>query len=846
MFKYILKYWSRNKKIITHLIGAILICSGLSILISLSETSQGTIVETLQKKWKASYDIVVRPSNVEGISMVHDYLDPNYLSGLSGGITVSDWQKIKEIENVEIAAPISMIGYTMLSLNTEEINVEPGLYKYVTTISESDGAREYSKTIERYYSSGHRIPYNLHEFGLLSDGGTGKIIFGNTINVLIAAIDPQEEAKLVGLNNAIVEEEPYRYFSQSDIAEVQYHEGMEANIISIPVLVSSQLQVQQAFSHKLIKLDIPYDSSDEVDEVIDKIQNNGGEEYLKTIPESTSKEYTFHSNEAYAKLLDNFKEENSDTHFITEKTSPLKYKIIDSPFPNRWKYAFEIDTPDNTESSNVLYNNYRNANEYHEPIRIIPKVIGLYNPQELNLSIDPINEVPMETYRSATATLVLNEKEEPINPPIDLIATSNPYGYIMQPPSMLTTIEAAEKIMGNKPISAIRIKVKGVEELSNASQAKLEKVVQEIEQQTGLKADITLGSSPEPLLIHIPEIEGEKELGWMEQPWLKYGASYGIFTETKLGYSGLITLLIIVSIIYVFATNLVSYLYRKREFAMLQALGWKTKKIRGILLVESLTIGIIVSLTTFIVMFIIRHNMNETLEIKKMIILSLFILLIYLLGALGPSYFVSRINPTEILKQGEISVKGARLIKIKGLLSLVINTIFGRWTRNFISILSIALPSGLLMMFIFVSIKLQGTMYTTWLGQYVSMNVGIPHYISITVCLFISILTTYEIMSQNLQDRIKEISLLKSLGWKSLMVRISVILEGGLIGFIAGIFGVIVCLSMLMIMYGTIPISELWIFVVSFVFPVIVGILGAWVPAKKAMKLDPNIGLKYE
>jgi hypothetical protein len=92
----------------------------------------------------------------------------------------------------------------------------------------------------------------------------------------------------------------------------------------------------------------------------------------------------------------------------------------------------------------------------------------------------------METYRIPTAKYVLDKNEKPINPPITVKASSNPYGYIMQSPTMLTTIEASKEFLGNKPISAIRIKVKDAEDFGENSQQKLESIASEIENKTGL------------------------------------------------------------------------------------------------------------------------------------------------------------------------------------------------------------------------------------------------------------------------------------------------------------------------------------------------------------------------
>lgn len=413
----------------------------------------------------------------------------------------------------------------------------------------------------------------------------------------------------------------------------------------------------------------------------------------------------------------------------------------------------------------------------------------------------------------------------------------------MQAPTMLTTIEAAQQILGNKPISAIRIKVKNVTALGEESQKKLESVAKVIKQQTGLETDITLGSSPQPLLINIPKVRNHEALGWIEQPWINIGAAIGIFKETKLGYSGIIVCTILVAMIYVFSTSLVSFLSRKQEFAVLLAIGWKPRQIKKILMVESLLIGVIVSIVTLLVQLGFSFRTAGILSISQAILITSFVLLIYLIGPLGPSQLVNKIHPSHVMRSGEVSVSGKRVLRTKGLMSMVFNTIIGRLQRNLVSIIAIALPSALLILFIFVSFRLNGVLYSSWLGQYVAMEVGTPHYVAVAVSLIISILTTSEIIWQNTKERSNEIALLKALGWKNKYVRIMVLVEGAVVGLLGGILGGLISLVIMYVMYGTIPFAELWLPLITCLCPILVGIAGAWIPSRMAMKMEPIEGM---
>jgi putative ABC transport system permease protein len=861
MVKWVVTNWMRYKqKFILMLIGALFISTGLCFLIGLSETSKGTILETLEKKWKASYDIVVRPQGSVASTEEKGLMDPNYLSGLSGGITFDELQAIREIEGVSIAAPISILGYTMITSHMGEFEFkDSGIYRLSSKFTEYDGITDYIQDIDSYYGVNLNLKedstesmrkygfFTVDRYGRKLTKGSKIDLFG-TFTILVAAIDPVAENQLVGLKQATIHQDNSRYFDKQDTVQTFSDNNFEFQVTQMPILLSATSPVDYTYTYELEKLDLKTDSTQDVNQTLQIIAENGAEDYLETVREDKIEQLTFDSGEAHRELIKQLLHNDSTEPLILdEKPSPLIYEVTTSPFPNRWNTAYEIVPPNIT---NDFYHAYRELNFFDKDIskskspRIHPNFIGVFDPRKLQISTDPVTDLPMETYRLPTASYVLDESTNPINPPRPIKATSNPFGYIMQPPFMLTTIDAAKEILGHAPISAIRIKVDGVDSLNEQSQLKLERIASEIRRKTGLRADITLGSSPQPLLIHIPDIKGQDSLGWMEQPWIKTGVSINIFQETKLGYTGIIFTLIVIAIIYVLSNNYISFLARKQEIALLMALGWKQSTIRKIFLVESLLLASLVSIITIPLLFYLSIKQSRTVSIDEIILIIVFIYLIYIIGAMWPSILISKISPMEVIKQGEINNKVNRFGKIRGMLGLVRKNLLGRFLRNLISILAIGLPSALLLLFIIVSSKLDGVLYTSWLGEYVAMEVGIPHYISIGISLFIAILTTGEVIWQNVLEREREIALFKAVGWKNWRVQCIVLLEGATIGLLAGIIGMLIGILLLSLMYTTTVINSVLQYTFVMLITVIIGMISALFPSIKASRIEPFQALK--
>ena len=92
----------------------LLASAGFVLLTSQAEASRLETVGTVQAHAGSTYDILVRPRGVRSDAEVRDGLvAPGFLSGIHGGITLAQWQAIKQVPGVAVAAPIALLGYAM-------------------------------------------------------------------------------------------------------------------------------------------------------------------------------------------------------------------------------------------------------------------------------------------------------------------------------------------------------------------------------------------------------------------------------------------------------------------------------------------------------------------------------------------------------------------------------------------------------------------------------------------------------------------------------------------------------------------------------------------------------------
>lgn len=860
MIKFIVQnWWRRKERFFLLLVGVVIISAGLTYLVGLSNQSKGTIVENLQERWTASYDIVVRPDGARTITENKGLLEPNYMSGLSGGISMAQYETIKAIENVEVAAPIAMIGYSNYSVAFGDAQLqEPGIYKHVVKQELNNGLFVEQDRADYYFT----YPETIWDFFNKSASyGTGMPLLDYTIhsNILLAAIDPEQESMLLGLEQAIVKKGSSRYFNETDRYEKINILGNDLH--EIPIIVNSQTFVDANATISFERVNIPF-SQQTAAETMELIREKGGKDYLNTLETTVVEQQKWTQQEVFERFVSNVTgihwetgeqveqvEHAFDPHNtmgINFKPNPIQYAEMTSPFAERWPFSYQVIPVANGEDA---IGRYRNLQTYRQPHlvetdfskvpRLLPKFIGFYDVAKLKLSMDPTTELPMETYRPAAAKFVMDNAGNPISPSVDVKPKDDPLDFLTNPPGMLTTLEAAEKILGEYPISTIRIKVANVIELNEDSQQILEQVAKEIEDKTGLITDITLGSSPQLALTYVPGLNGGEAIGWMEQPWVNIGASISMFKEANIGFISLMVSVVVVAIVYVWSTSVVNVLARRKEFAVLIAIGWRPSQLNRMLLLEGVLIGLLATTISWFMLGVISMTSSEAVPVARFLLTASFALTVYVVGALLPMTIVRSILPYEAMREGEIAVNSKRILSATSIYAIAANHFLTKWKRSLLSVIAIALPSTLLAVFVYITVRMRGIMFTSLLGQYVAFEVGTFHYVAIAIALLIALLTTAEINWQNVSERQQEIGVLQAIGWRKGAIRKLILAEGIYTGIAAMVIVLIGATAAVWFLYGQLTLVGIALIVCASCIPVVTGIVGVLIPAERASRLTP-------
>lgn len=850
------------------LIGVFLISSGLSLLSGLTETNKGTVIDTLQNKWKVSYHILVRSPDTELTDEANNLMEPNFPGGIGGSISIKQYETIRGISDIEVAAPLAVIGYTAfgVSLDNQPSPQEPGVYRTKFYQSSFNGVQNQLFDISEVYST--LGPWNrpdaYEKYGVLNQGDLSTTPYYE-FQELVVGIDPVQEQKLVGLNQTLqsMQNQESRYFNPTDISKAEVNtlniprSSIERTIKSIefPILVSKYaFPENMVYTMQTDLLDIPFDTAERADQTMEKVQAAGVGVYLDTIPvKSTQYKVTYTSNQLSEFFTANLI--NRGMQFVGYRDfllpSPLSYKNVVSPYADLWPYSYQLQTFNPPVADGLDSYLQGGFPEYYRPLKKVsdsnnpdlpetfalqPHFIGVFDPSLLSIAKDTGQQFPMDTYMNPSATSVLDHLGHPVNPPATLTSIYNPLGFMMSPPTMITTLDAAQKIIGDKPISVIRIKVKGVEDISDTNRDKLEAVAAQIRAATGLKTDITFASSPQPVLVQVPPSGTQTKLGWIQQQWIKLGSTFTLVREVKLGFSGILFLIVLVAVLYAVTTSWLSFLVRRREFGVLLALGWRSSQLRRMLLVEAAGIGLFAALITCSIQSVLILGYGRSISLIQFMLMGIISFLIYLIGAVIPIVRVGRLSSLTELKTGEVSGIAKRLTPVSHIFQLALAHFGGKRKRYILSIISIVMPTVLVMFFAFVTYRLRGTFHTSWLGEYAAVEVGPMHYLAGLIGLLMAVLTVAEQMGQNVSERSEEIALLKAIGWKDGAVRRLILWEGVFIGMAAGILSLFCGITLISFMYGSLPAQSFGLLTAVASIPMVAGLVGSIPPAVTATR----------
>jgi putative ABC transport system permease protein len=622
----------RSARALTLGAGILVAAVSFTLLTSAATTSRLQVQSTVSRNFRGAYDILVRPAgSYAPLEREAGLVRQNYLGGIFGGISLRQYEDVKRIPDVAVAAPIANLGY-VAPIHSLPVTIDRTLtrdpvqlyrlrhdwlannrlsryeggsdYVYYTRTGRfvevegfpnevlPDGSRAQVCNPEATMPEGshracfsQRSPQAARLAGLPAGRG-GRADLHTPI--LLAAVDPEQEARLVRLDQAMV---AGRYLRGGDDDAVAPPGGMRLR--TVPILASSRLYLDQVLETSVERLEVPRGV-----DVPAVLSSPRAGRFLSSLRGRVVQRQVLSPVPIYERALERYSSPSPDAGSLLTaywSVTPVGYRSLGpdhlAPVPtvgsgDVWKLAFSgrvrLPGSDDVQYRTVRLHEGSTEVDLAEVVRApAMRIVGRFDPERLP-GFSPLSRVPLETYyppqvRPADAAGRRALDGRPLRP------TTNIGGYLAQPPLLLTTIKALDVLTdptayraANQaaPVSVIRIRVAGVSGPDKVSRERIRRVAAAIVARTGLAVDVTAGSSPHQLLVDLPAGRHGQPPLRVSEDWVRKGAAIVILEALDRKSVALFFLVLLTCACFVANGAFAAVRARRAEIGTLRCLGW--------------------------------------------------------------------------------------------------------------------------------------------------------------------------------------------------------------------------------------------------------------------------------
>jgi putative ABC transport system permease protein len=371
---------------------------------------------------------------------------------------------------------------------------------------------------------------------------------------------------------------------------------------------------------------------------------------------------------------------------------------------------------------------YRRLRVHHPSASPEARLVGVFDPAKVK-AFDPLSRVPLGPYQPDTV-LPENAVSRAALHGSRLLPNLNLGGYVSQPADLITTLAALPTLenggYGNMrsddPISVIRVRVAGVTGPDALSLERIREVAQQIAQRTHLDVDIVAGSSPAPTTIELPVGQfGHRTLALTEN-WVKKGVAVSLLTEVDKNSAVLFALILVVCILFVANSATVAVRSRRRELGVLACLGWTKPRLFAAVLGELAALGLTAGFLGAAAALPLSSGLGLHASPGRAMLAVPIAIGVAIIAGLAPAWVAARAEPTASIRPPVLLVRHAR--QPSGITALASANVLRTPGRALIGAISLAVGVTALTILAAVTIAFRGVLVGSLLGNAVAVQVS--------------------------------------------------------------------------------------------------------------------------
>ena len=857
-------------RLIVLVAGAISVALAASGILLAASTSLAIVQQTVAAGWRGTYDLLVRPADTPALTVDGQQLVPlDYLGFQTTGISREQWQRIAQLSDVEVAAPVAALGWVKndsADVGLDLVDAEPGAVYQIDVKAVVAGTEAVNTSaLFAPAPTGGGVPLiaGFMQAAEFEDAAGRKHTMIRLANLpatwgLVVGIDPEAEDQLIGLASFATGQ--YLRPGVSDL--IDQATGRQA--VGVPVLtaegspIPGELSVSVSLVEGLTPAQVedalasePITSQAEYETRIERIAALG-----RTIPVSSD-------SAALADLLLPVRHANvslSAEGRLTGVEAPSGGLAIDNNvvlIPHLGTYrpagggesqlslepqgAWEelVDPqldkarpPDWQRPSATFGGDSTVFREIEVSVppafKLVP--IGTFDRQAISAtSAAATNYVPLGIYADIPREMIEDANGQAVGGSVPV--SINPAGINPLPPVGLTNLEAVEALRGERFIDAIRVRVAGITGYSAASIQKVESVARQILGVTGLHVDVVAGSSPVDVRVAVPGV------GVMSERWTTLGTAARIVTGAE-GLSGILLAAVgLVVAAYLAAFGVFLTAEQAAELEVLRRVGWRRRSIVGLLVTQATGLGALAAALSAGLVTVLAAASGSQIPAWAIAAMAALVLLAHLVAA-GAATLIRRGRRRTPAASHGPRLSGARPI------GMALSLAREDPVRAIVVVAALTLSLSVAGLVAAVEITSAGELRTTLLGQAVALRLAPYHLLAAAAALFAAGALTLDAALLAVERRLSLIGTLRAVGWRARDVRRLItaevlapaVMAGLLAAFVVSSAGIALQLGLLAVPLG------LGILVAG----AVVGAIAAQMPARVAMGASPAIAIRAE
>jgi putative ABC transport system permease protein len=424
--------------------------------------------------------------------------------------------------------------------------------------------------------------------------------------------------------------------------------------------------------------------------------------------------------------------------------------------------------------------------------------IGVFDPARIT-HFSALSAVPLETYAAPT-TAGADPRSRALLRDRPLLPTDDPAGYLASPPAALMTLTDARQLTGRSDlISAIRVRVAGVSGVDPVSRERVRLVAEQIVAQTGLAVDVTVGSSPRQLTVQLSAGRYGRPALALSEPWTEKGVATSIIDAVDRKSLVLFGMVLVVCLLFLSNSTAATVRERRRELALLSCLGWQPWRRAALVLAEVAVLGAAAGTLAALASGPLAHVLGISDTSAHGWLAMPVAVGTALLAGMAPAVQAGRTHPAAALHPGTLPVGRVSRRPYRGrppsLARLGAGNLFRTPGRTLTAVAALATAVSALTLLAAVLWDFDGTVVGTLLGDVVSLRARQVDVVSIAATVVLALVCVADVLYLGVRDRAAELALLRAIGWTEADLARLVLVEGAWLSAIGSLLGATVGLA---------------------------------------------------